>query len=171
MIKYYAENCPSCGTSMQRRFRDLGKDCTKCTMSKVGLAHAQKRRQNPTRKTTQEYSQKSRAKRLQENPFEFRLSRTLGACKNKAKKSGVPCDITLQDLIDMFPSDNLCPILGVPFVWGTKKNHELSPSVDRMIPELGYVKNNIRFISYKANRIKNNATIEILQNLINYMKA
>ena len=70
----------------------------------------------------------------------------------------------------MFPSDNLCPILGVPFVWGTKKNHELSPSVDRMIPKLGYVKNNIRFISYKANRIKNNATIEILQNLINYMK-
>jgi hypothetical protein len=41
-------------------------------------------------------------------------------------------------------------------------NKELSPSIDRMIPELGYVKGNIKSISYEANRIKkNDCTIEI----------
>jgi len=36
---------------------------------------------------------------------------------------------------------------------------------------LGYVKGNIKFISYKANRIKNDSTVEILENLIKYMKS
>lgn len=33
-----------------------------------------------------------------------------------------------------------------------------SPTLDRLIPEIGYVKNNIAIISNKANRIKNNGS-------------
>ena len=98
------------------------------------------------------------------------MTRTFSQAKIRSKKFNVPFTITRQDLIDMYPQDNLCPILKVPFVWGTKTNKELSPSLDRMIPELGYTKNNIKFISYKANRIKNDSSIEILENLIKYMK-
>lgn len=169
--KRYAENCPTCSISMQRRKRDLGKDCRKCLMQKIGIAYGEKRRANSIAKTQREYDKNSRQKRFEKNPFEFRLQRTFWACKHRAKKSNVKFSITLQDLIDMFPSDNLCPILKVPFVWGTKNNKELSPSIDRMIPELGYIKGNIKFISYKANRIKNDSSIEILENLIKYMKA
>jgi len=169
--KYYEENCPTCNTPMRRRKRDLGKDCTKCTMQKVGFAYGEKRRSNPTTKTQKDYDKASRQRRFEKNPFEFRLKRTLCSCKVRAKKANVPFSITLQDLIDMFPADNLCPVLKVPFVWGTKDNKDLSPSLDRMIPELGYVKGNIKFISYKANRIKNDSTVEILENLIKYMKS
>jgi ribosomal protein L37AE/L43A len=168
--KLYKENCPKCNAPMQRRKRDLGKKCTKCAMSIIGKAYAEKRRANPIGKTQSEYDKKYRKNKLEANPFLYRLTRTLYSCKNRAKKSNVPFDITVQDLIDIFPKNNLCPVLKVPFVWGTKNNKELSPSVDRMIPELGYVKSNIKFISYKANRIKNDATMEILLNLITYMK-
>jgi ribosomal protein L37AE/L43A len=169
--KYYEENCPTCHASMHRRKRDLGKDCRKCLMRKIGLAYGKKRRANPTGKTQKEHDKKSREKRFKENPFEFRLKRTLSACKTRAKRFNVPFSINLQDLIDMFPADNLCPVLKVPFVWGTKKDHNLSPSVDRIIPELGYVKGNIKFISYKANRIKNDSNVQILKNLIEYMES
>ena len=165
--KYYEEKCPTCNTAMRRRKRDLGKDCTKCTMRKIGLAHGEKRRENPSKQSYTEY----RINSFNKDPFKFRITRTFSSCKNRAKKYGIPFAITRQDLIDMFPIDNLCPVLKVPFVWGTKNSKELSPSVDRIIPKLGYVKGNIRFISYKANRIKNDATVEILENLIKYMKA
>ena len=33
-----------------------------------------------------------------------------------------------------------------------------SPSLDRLIPEKGYTKSNVQFISFKANRIKNNGS-------------
>jgi len=47
----------------------------------------------------------------------------------------------------------------------------MSPSIDRIIPSKGYVMGNVKFISYKANRIKNDSNIEILEKLINYMKS
>ena len=35
-----------------------------------------------------------------------------------------------------------------------------SPSLDRIVPELGYVKGNIRVISNRANHLKSDATLE-----------
>lgn len=45
-----------------------------------------------------------------------------------------------------------------------------SPSIDRIIPELGYTKGNIRVISNRANLLKSNATIEELQKVINDLR-
>jgi hypothetical protein len=35
-----------------------------------------------------------------------------------------------------------------------------SPSLDRVIPELGYVQGNVIWVSHRANSIKQNATAE-----------
>ena len=40
-----------------------------------------------------------------------------------------------------------------------------SPSLDKIIPSLGYVKDNIWVISYRANTIKNNCTFEEIEKL------
>ena len=49
-------------------------------------------------------------------------------------------------------------------VW--KSNKRLSsPSLDKVIPSLGYVKGNIWVISYRANTIKNNCTFEEIEKL------
>ena len=169
--KKYEDKCPSCNKEMLRRKRDIGKDCNPCFMSKIGFAYAEKRRANPSRKTSSEYSKTARKKQFELDPFKFRINRTLSQTKIRAKKYNVPHDITLEYLMNIFPSNNLCPVLGLPFEWGSKTHKDMSPSVDRMIPEKGYVMGNINFISYKANRIKCDANIEILEKLIKYMKS
>lgn len=46
-----------------------------------------------------------------------------------------------------------------------------SPSLDRVIPELGYVPGNVIVISWRANNLKRDATIEELEAVIAYMRA
>jgi len=67
---------------------------------------------------------------------------------------GVPFDLLLEDIV--IPES--CPILGIPLVRAVGLMTDNSPSVDRIIPDLGYVKGNIAIISNRANRIKTNAT-------------
>lgn len=45
------------------------------------------------------------------------------------------------------------------------------PSLDKIIPKLGYVKGNVWVVSNKANRIKSNATIEELELLVKNLKS
>lgn len=86
--------------------------------------------------------------------------------KVRAKKKGLPFDLTLEDLF--FP--DLCPVLGIPMVERSGKFNDNSPSIDRLIPEKGYVKGNVRIISYRANRIKCHATIDDLRLILAYME-
>jgi hypothetical protein len=78
--------------------------------------------------------------------------------KNRAKKEGLPFDLTENDIY----IPDICPVFGYPLEIGVnkKKVQPNSPSLDRIIPERGYVKSNIRVISYKANIMKNNASFE-----------
>lgn len=85
----------------------------------------------------------------------------LNAIRCRAKNNGVPFDLTLEDLD--IPTE--CPVLGIPLndKWGSPNGAQAStntPSVDRLIPEMGYVKGNTRVISNRANRIKTDATVE-----------
>lgn len=43
--------------------------------------------------------------------------------------------------------------------------------MDRIIPELGYTKGNVVVISFRANRLKNDATYEELRALADYVGA
>ena len=47
---------------------------------------------------------------------------------------------------------------------------ENSPSVDRVVPSLGYVKGNVHVISHRANSMKSDATIENVRALLAYME-
>lgn len=78
------------------------------------------------------------------------------ACKSarhRAKKKGVPFEITTDYVESILPDE--CPIFNTPFkYYGNKVAGELSPSLDRIDPAKGYVKDNIVVISNKANTIK-----------------
>lgn len=80
--------------------------------------------------------------------------------RSRAKKRGLPFDITYEDVV----VPEFCPILGIPLKEkGRPGWSDNSPSLDRIIPEKGYVKGNVRVISNRANRIKIDATIEELE--------
>lgn len=83
----------------------------------------------------------------------------LRAAKARAKKKGIPFDITIDDFI----LTEECPLLEIPLTVGYGNSLENSYSLDKIIPELGYVKGNVWVISNKANMIKSNASLKELQ--------
>jgi hypothetical protein len=89
----------------------------------------------------------------------------LGNAKSRSKKQNLPCNITLDDI----EIPKVCPILGIELISGKGKLLPSSPTLDKIIPELGYVRGNIRVISSKANLMKSNLTKEILLKILDYI--
>lgn len=81
----------------------------------------------------------------------------LARSKARAKRLSVDFNLTVDDIV----IPKVCPVLGITLEIGAEDT-DTSPSIDRIIPELGYLAGNIIIISNKANRIKNNATPEEL---------
>ena len=90
------------------------------------------------------------------------LTKFLGAAKYRAKQKSLPFNLDLEYL-ETIASD-ICPVFGATFDWsiGKKDTTQNKPSLDKIIPELGYVKGNVQFISGLANTMKQNATPEQL---------
>ena len=89
--------------------------------------------------------------------------------KGRAKKQDLPYDIDAAYLESIWPTGNKCPVFGCDFTISKKgESRDSSPSLDRIVPELGYVKGNVIIVSLKANRMKNNGTIEDLRKVLDY---
>jgi hypothetical protein len=84
----------------------------------------------------------------------------------RAKRSKVPFDITPDDIF----IPERCPVLDIPLSCNNTIMKNNSPSLDRIIPEKGYVKNNIAVISMKANRIKADATFKEIEAVAAWLK-
>ena len=80
------------------------------------------------------------------------------ASKDRAKKKGLPFNLTLDHLNEIWPDGNKCPVFGVPFVRGRGGPIPTSPTIDRIEPAKGYTIGNIEVISRRANLIKSDAT-------------
>ena len=102
------------------------------------------------------WGRKSYHKRKQDpiNVKRFLLSHA----KRRAKIKNVPFSIGLDDIV----VPEYCPIMGIKLT-GRGENIKTSPSIDRIIPELGYVPGNIQVISTQANRMKWDSTKEELE--------
>lgn len=111
-----------------------------------------------------DYFNEHTRERVRKNPEWFLLYN----CKQRAKKTGVPFSLVLEDIA--IPST--CPVLGIPIKLGQGLGkgafNPNCPSVDRVIPSLGYVKHNIRVISLRANTLKNNGIPEELAKVLEY---
>ncbi len=62
-----------------------------------------------------------------------------------------------------------CPVLGIPIILGLDKSCDNSPSIDRFDSTKGYVKGNVNVISWRANRLKSDGTLEEFEKLIDWM--
>lgn len=81
--------------------------------------------------------------------------------KSRAKRDGVEFLLTIDDVAAAWPQDNRCPIFGTEFAkQAGSGGGAQSPTLDRIVPSLGYVPGNIAVISNRANGIKSDATPE-----------
>jgi hypothetical protein len=92
------------------------------------------------------------------SPAEYLLS----AAKQRARRGGLPFDIDVTDII----VPERCPILGFPLIPLGGKRTDATPSLDRIEAVKGYVKGNVWVISWRANRLKNDATLTELKALV-----
>jgi hypothetical protein len=95
-------------------------------------------------------SQLSSRKYKAKNPARLMVQQA----RRRAKTYGVPFDLTYDDIT----IPDRCPVLGIKLKRGTGHANDGSPTIDRIIPSLGYVRGNVAVISSKANRIKSNGT-------------
>lgn len=72
--------------------------------------------------------------------------------RSRAPKIGKVFSLTKEDIV----IPEICPILQVPLVH--ERGHQFAPSLDRINSSLGYTKDNVMVISYRANVLKNNMT-------------
>ena len=95
------------------------------------------------------------------NPAKFLVRHA----RDRAKTLGLAFNITVDDVV--IPTH--CQVLGIEIKIAAKGFDRASPSIDRILPALGYVRGNIRVISYRANELKKDASADELIRVANWL--
>jgi len=85
--------------------------------------------------------------------------------RKRARDLNLEFNIDLSDII----IPQYCPILGVELIKSGNYSDN-QPSLDRVDSSKGYVKGNVAIVSLRANRLKQDATIDELEGIIKYIK-
>lgn len=88
----------------------------------------------------------------------------LKSYRDRALAQGVPFDLTIED---MEPPER-CPVLGVLLTYDVPVGHPQRPQLDRLVPSLGYTRENVMWISSQANRWKDNMTLANMKRLVEF---
>lgn len=150
-----------------KQYREKNKDKIQKHSSTSYLKHAESRKifQQNKYHLDIEASRIKLKERATKMPWKIMCS----SAKARAKKQGLDFDLTQEYIQSIWPVDNKCPVFRFDL---TKSNlgesRDQSPSLDRIIPLKGYVKGNVTIVSLKANRMKNNGSLDDLQKVIDY---
>ena len=116
---------------------------------------------------------KDNPEKVQQYYIQSKYSSWNSCIKQRANKLNVPFDLTPECLRSITPE--VCPILGLILesnrgkrIGGTSPN---SPSVDRLVPSLGYVQTNVIVVSHRANMLRSNATPTELRLIADYYES
>jgi len=88
----------------------------------------------------------------------------LSAAKSRAKRAGLPFNLTTEDI--QIP--DVCPVLGIEIKFNFGQPSDNSPSLDKIVPSLGYTRGNCEVISHRANMLKSNATVPEMEAIYHY---
>lgn len=104
-----------------------------------------------------------------ERRLRFPLIRMVQEARTRATKKGLAFDITADDL--SIPL--CCPVLGIALSRerGQKYRADGSPSIERINTKLGYIPGNVIIVSWRANRIKSDASLEELEKIVSFYRA
>ena len=146
------KRCSTCGETkaldLYHRNKN-SKDGKSCRCKECAIDAANKYFENNADKVVQ--NKKARRKDIRYSLRE--------AAKDRATRANLPFNIEIEDIV----VPEFCPVLNIKLEKSkTGIATACSPSLDKIIPHKGYVKGNIIVMSYKANLMKNNATVKEL---------
>ena len=129
----------------KQKRRDNGKKCQ------------EKRRKNgKALKAESEYQRNGKG-------YFFKWANTI---KTRAKKKNIPYDLDADFLMSIITTH--CPVFGVKFERGIGFAKQFSPTIDRIIPEKGYIRDNVIIVSKRANQIKSDASLLEIQEVLDF---
>ena len=145
------------GSSMRKNTCKCGellvsksKQCRSCAR-----AYQQKRRDSGLDKST-EYGRAWRER----SPEKYLYSKA----KSGATRRGIPFELELSDI----NIPERCPVFG--WIFEMNGDKDKAPSVDRIDSSRGYTKDNIQIISWRANDLKSDGTLEELEKLVEFLR-
>lgn len=102
-------------------------------------------------------------RRLRPDYFAKALIRRLSS---RCSRNDVEFNLTVEDIV--IPKK--CPVLGIELkkTIGNGARTDNTPSIDRVDNDRGYVKDNIIIVSWRANRLKSDATPEELRRIAKF---
>jgi len=123
-------------------------------------------KKRPYAEWTQKEKDQARERDLrwrQNNP----INRLITAARYRAKDKGWDFDIKNSDVL----LPKTCPVLGIKIDYQVKgRMRDEAPSLDRIDNNKGYIKGNVCVISWRANRLKGDASIAELEAIVQWMK-
>lgn len=93
------------------------------------------------------------------NPIKAMLQRA----RARARRLGLEFDLAPEDI----HIPERCPVLGITLERKCREQ-DSSPSLDRIENDKGYVKGNVIVVSFRANRIKGNASVAELRKVLEF---
>lgn len=154
------KKCRTCGQMLPissfwfqcKRTGLLQSECKTCMRKR----NSQWGREHRTEETIKKNNERTRVRRRRSPELEW-----FYGARRRARNAGIEFDLTLDDFV--IPPK--CPALGIPLKSSMGRRVsgiriDSSPSMDRIDPKRGYIRDNCIVVSYRANRIKTDASLE-----------
>lgn len=94
----------------------------------------------------------------------------LARAKTRSNERGHRFNLDISDI----KIPEYCPILGLKLITRSDPDDPTTldhvASIDKIVSELGYVKGNVQIISYRANQLKNDASVEEMELITKWFK-
>jgi hypothetical protein len=132
--------------------------CNECIKTEKAIQANEARKRDPG--LSAERCHRHHVKLKNSAPKKYTSQQMRSSAKKRADALCVPYDLDAKYIESICP--DICPIFKIELKFGGGNKGKNSASLDRIKPSLGYVKGNVRVISYLANLMKNEASDEEL---------
>lgn len=96
------------------------------------------------------------------------IGHALNTLRSTAKQRCMAFALTREDLEAVWTM--ICPVFGMPLSLTNTRKKDNSLSIDRIDNDYGYVPGNIAVMSWRANRLKLDASLEELEAVLKYVR-
>ena len=137
------------------------------------LEYAKQWRENNTDRIRQYYQENKEVIKERRKGNSNLLREMLRSAKRRASDNCLPFDLTIEYMETI--AMDYCPVTGEPLDWDLQfseegKSNPLAPSLDKIVPTLGYTQGNVAIISNQMNRLKSDMTLDQLSQLVDYVR-